>query len=205
LVRLCRDRSIRLICDEAYADFRFAPERQIQPAAFDTERTTVVQVRSASKSWALCGWRIGWVTADAVLAGRVARSHASLLNPASGIAQGALCSLPHVPADYLEEARSRVVNRVDELRAALVSAGRAIARPEGGFYLWLDVLDLEEVSGASDAAGWGIELAELSGVGLWPGEDFGGKHHVRIAVTSPSDADWSSALDALVRAITPRS
>jgi aspartate aminotransferase len=47
LVELCRDRGIRLICDEAYVDFRFAPDHQAVPAAFDPERTTVVQVRSA--------------------------------------------------------------------------------------------------------------------------------------------------------------
>jgi aspartate/methionine/tyrosine aminotransferase len=202
LVELCRDRNVRLICDEAYSDFRFAPESQILPAAFDTARNTVVQVRSVSKSWALCGWRVGWVTADAALAARVARSHASLLNPASGPAQAALCSISEVSTTYLDEARSRVAGRADELCSALESAGLPVVRPEGGFYLWLDVLDLVTAFGASDAAGWSVELANRSGIGLWPGEDFGGTNHVRIAVTAPSHAVWPSAVDALVRAIT---
>jgi aspartate/methionine/tyrosine aminotransferase len=201
LVELCRDRGIRLICDEAYSDFRFAPEGQTLPAAFDGDRTTVVQVRSASKSWALCGWRVGWVTADVDLARRVARTHASLLNPASGPAQAALCSLPEVQADYLDDARSMVANRTNELCSALESAGCHTRRPDGGFYLWLDVLHLVEASGASDLLRWSVELAERCGIGLWPGEDFGGQNHVRIAVTAPTHADWPAAVDGLVRAV----
>jgi aspartate/methionine/tyrosine aminotransferase len=197
LVDLCRDRGIHLICDEAYVDFRFAPGRRSLPAAFDPERTTVVQLRSASKSWALCGWRIGWITSDASLAARVARTHASFINPASGPAQAALCALPVVPDDYLEDARSQVARRIDELCSSFDTAGFSVLRPDGGFYLWLDLADKIEAAGAGDAVQWCVEVARRSGIGLWPGEDFGGTGHVRIAVTAPSDGDWSTAVDAL--------
>lgn len=202
LVELCRGRGIRLICDEAYVDFRFALDRQTVPAAFDPERTTVVQVRSASKSWAVCGWRVGWVTADASLVARVARTHASLINPASGPAQAALCALPEVPANYLEEARSSVASRIGELCSALNTAGISLARPEGGFYLWLGVDDQAEVAGANNAVEWSLDVARRFGIGLWPGEDFGGAGHIRIAVTAPSDADWQPAVNALTHALS---
>ena len=102
----------------------------------------MVRVRSASKSWALCGWRLGWITADAPLSARIASTHSSLLNPASGPAQAALCALPEVSADFLEKARSMVADRMDELCAALAGAGFPFTKPEGGFYLWLKVEDL---------------------------------------------------------------
>jgi aspartate/methionine/tyrosine aminotransferase len=197
LVELCRNRGIRLICDEAYVDFRFAPGRQSLPVAFDPERTTVVQLRSASKSWALCGWRIGWVTGDASLVARVARTHASFINPASGPAQAALCALPEIPDDYLEYARSQVSQRTTELCSAFDAAGIAIKRPDGGFYLWLNVADQIEVAGVGNAVQWCVEVARQSGIGLWPGEDFGATGHVRIAVTAPSDGDWITSVDAL--------
>lgn len=199
LVALCRDRGIRLICDEAYVDFRFAPNRQILPAAFDPERSTVVQVRSASKSWALCGWRIGWVVADSSLVARVARTHASLLNPASGPAQAALCALPKVSADFLDDACSNVARRIGELCTTLRDAGLSVKQPEGGFYLWLDVVGQLASAGTSDAVGWCVEVARRSGIGLWPGEDFGGPDHVRIAVTAPSECDWKTSVEALIK------
>jgi aspartate/methionine/tyrosine aminotransferase len=201
LVELCRDRDIRLICDEAYVDFRFGPDRQTVPADLDPDRTTVVQVRSASKSWAVCGWRVGWVMADVPLAARVARTHASFINPASGPAQTALCALPEVSVGFLDNARSRVANRLAELCSTLRGAGISIERPEGGFYLWLDVTGLIDATHASDAVRWSVDVARRSGIGLWPGEDFGGSGHVRIAVTAPSDTDWRSAVRALTEVL----
>ena len=197
-MELCRDRNLRLICDEAYVDFRFAADREVLPSDFDPDRTTVVQIRSASKSWALCGWRVGWLVADPPLITRVARTHASLVNPAPGTAQAALCALPEVPADYLTSARASVDQRITELCSALQAEGLPVERPEGGFYLWLNVADQIDAAGVSGAVRWSVDVARRHGVGLWPGDDFGGAGHIRIAITAPSDADWSSAVGALV-------
>jgi aspartate/methionine/tyrosine aminotransferase len=200
LVELCATHGIRLICDEAYVDFRFTTALPALPADLDQDLSTLVRIRSASKSWALCGWRLGWVAADASLATRVAHTHSSLLNPASGPAQAALCALPGVSADYLENARSTVAVRMDELCSAFAAAGLRVKKPEGGFYMWLGVNDLDPTA-TIDAVGWSVEVARGSGVGLWPGEDFGGAGNVRIAVTAPSDTEWQPAVDSLVEAI----
>lgn len=202
LVELCRAHGVRLICDEAYADFGFRPGREVLPAALDPDRSTVVQVRSASKSWALCSWRIGWLVADAALVTRVARAHASLVNPASGPAQAALCALPEVPADYTMSTRAAVRHRMSGLCSGLENAGLSVEKPDGGFYLWLDVAERCAAAGYDDVTDWCTDLARRFGIGLWPGHDFGGPRHVRIAATSPSDSEWRMALDALLAALT---
>lgn len=205
LVELCRARGIRLICDEAYVDFRFTSGDENLPTDYDPDRTTVVQVRSASKSWALCGWRVGWLVADAPLVARVARTHASLVNPASRPAQTALCSLPEIPPEYVESARAAVHARMRALCDSLENAGFAFDAPNGGFYLWLDVADLCAAAGFDDVTDWCIDLAHHLGIGLWPGHDFGGTRHVRLAVTSPSDSDWPAALKTLQEVLALRS
>jgi len=63
LVELCREHGLRLVCDEAYEAFRFAPNTDRLPAHWDPNLETIVQVRSFSKTYALCGWRIGYVAA----------------------------------------------------------------------------------------------------------------------------------------------
>jgi aspartate/methionine/tyrosine aminotransferase len=203
LVALCRECGVRLVCDEAYADFRFAVGTEALAADFDPGRGTVVQLRSASKSWALCGWRLGWVVADAGLAARVAARHAALLNPASGPAQAALASLPEVPADYLDSARTAVRRRLDAVHSALSEQGLGPERPAGGFYLWLEAD--RRLPGVEDigTSAFCLSAARNSGVGLWPGEDFEGPRHVRIAVTGPAVADWEASLAALVAVLAP--
>jgi len=199
LVDLCRENKVRLLCDEAYIDFQFSSPSVLLPADLDPSRETVVQIRSTSKSWALCGWRIGWVVTDASLASRVASTHAALLNPASGPAQQALLALPDVPDDYLKHSRAVVAHRMDKLCAALNGTGVKIRRPDGGFYVWLDVKQVLEETGSGAVSRWCLELARREGVGLWPGDDFGGSDKVRIAVTAPDDVDWDRSLAELVR------
>jgi len=201
LVELCRDRGLRLICDEAYTDFRFSPDSQHLAADFDPARETVIQVRSASKSWALCGWRLGWVMADATLATRIAATHSALVNPAPGPAQAALCSLPDVAPDYLLEARRGVQERLSELCAALGGAELEVRQPEGGFYLWLGVESIVEAARSPSVTDWCVALAHRHGVGLWPGDDFGGTGRVRLAATAPDPAAWHQAVTRLASAI----
>ena len=202
LVELCRDHDVRLLCDEAYIDFRYHGGAGRLPAHFDPERTTVIQVRSASKSWALCGWRLGWVVADSAFAARVAAQHAALLNPASGPAQEAFAMLPLVGADYLSRARAAVRSRIADLGAALAERFEIVHQPAGGFYLWLDV---GANIGADSTAALCSTVARRHGVGLWPGEDFGGAGHVRLAVTAPPAAEWEAAVGALVSALSSTS
>jgi aspartate/methionine/tyrosine aminotransferase len=199
LVELCRDRGLRLVCDEAYVDFRFASGPDLVPADLDPDRSTVVQVRSASKSWAVCGWRVGWVVADPDLTDKVARTHAALLNPASGPAQEALTAVAGVSADHIVRARAVVGERLDQLVTALNDTGLAARRPEGGFYLWLDVAERIRHDRAETAAAWCVDLAHQFGIGLWPGEDFGGTDHIRLAVTAPPPESWAAAVADLVR------
>ena len=198
LVDLCRDRGLRLICDEAYVDFRYSPSCESLPAEFDPSRETVIQLRSASKSWALCGWRVGWVAADTETAARVASTHAALINPAPGPAQEAMVSLGEIPSEYLTNARAVVEDRITELCALLQERDLAVRRPSGGFYLWID---LSQLAGERGVEEFCVDLANRFGVGLWPGEDFGGASHARIAVTSPSEQDWMTAVKILATSL----
>ena len=67
-----------------------------------------------------------------------------------------------------------------------------------GFYLWLDLSDR---IGGDPTTAFCIDLARRHGVGLWPGEDFGGTSHVRLAVTAPPPEQWDAAVATLVAAM----
>ena len=190
LVELCRNHGLRLICDEAYEAFRFAPETDRLPAHWDPNLETVIQVRSFSKTYALCGWRIGYVAADPALIRRLTAWQSALLNPPNSMAQQALISAPVVPTSFREETRRRVRNRLDELTAVLADAGLEVEAPQGGFYVWAN-------TGRTDTAAWCADLAHRHGIGLWPGEDFLAPGWVRASAVACADSDWEWSLDRL--------
>lgn len=187
LISLCRERGVRLIVDEAYVDFGpTAPALDLVDE--DPNRGTVVRVRSASKSWAVPGWRIGWVVADAALAVRVAACQASLLNPPGTTWQRALLALNDIGPGFLETARSEVRQRLAQMREALRESGLPVEMPEGGFYLWLDLRSRLGAAGPTSSLDWCVDRAARHGIGLWPGEDFGAPGWARLA-PAPGD-NW---------------
>jgi aspartate/methionine/tyrosine aminotransferase len=109
--------------------------------------------------------------------------------------------LPEVASDYLDQARQVVETRLTELYVALGDAGLTARQPEGGFYLWLDVASRIGSADPPVTTDWCIDLANRHGVGLWPGEDFGGPGWVRIAATAPTVAAWRGAVSQLATAI----
>ena len=201
LVDLCRKHDLRLVCDEAYEAFRFAPNTDRLPAHWDPDLETVVQVRSFSKTYALCGWRIGYVAADPALIRRLTSWQSALLNPPNSIAQQALVSAPMVPTSFIQEAGRRVRNRLDELVTVLADAGLGVHSPQGGFYVWADVRSRLATTGHSDTAAWCADLARRHGIGLWPGEDYLAPGWVRASAVACADSNWESALNRLGTAL----
>lgn len=190
LAASCAAVGAHLVLDEAYAAFRFTGRE-----AAHLDPSAVVRVGSASKTWAVCGWRIGWVIADPQLARRVAATQASLLNPPATPPQRALLELGRVPAAYLESARAEVRLRLDALRQAMAASGLASRDPDGGFFVWADARVRAGAEADGDTVAWCLDRARLDGVGLWPGDDFGCPGWVRAAV--PRGDRWRSALAAL--------
>ncbi len=192
LVDGCGDRGIRLILDEAYADFRFDGDI-VDPATMGAD-AILVRVGSASKSLALPGWRMGWIAADGELVASVIGVQSALLNPPATPPQRAMLALPEVPAGYFERNRRAVRERLEAMVAAVRRAGFAAAMPAGGFYLWVDIRDRLDRQ-KPDSAAWCERLAEEHGVGLWPGEDYGSPGWVRLAL--PQGDGWRETVHEL--------
>lgn len=193
LLELCEERGVRLLLDEAYAAFRFDDDGAVA-AGWDQPGETLVRVGSASKSLALCGWRMGWILADAELATRVTGAQAALLNPPATPPQRALLALPEVSDDCFEANRLEVRTRMGELAQTMRSAGFETALPAGGFYLWIDIRDRLE---GESSASWCERLAADRGVGFWPGEDYGSPGFIRLAL--PQGDQWRDDVAELGR------
>lgn len=186
LVALCRRRGIRLLSDEAYEAFRFDDGSVASPHAFDPDGNVVIRVRSVSKTYGLCGWRTGWVTADAKTIANLTRFQASNVNPPNTLMQAALEAAPAVPGSFHDAARDAIRTRIDAILDALADTQIRCTNPAGGFYIMANIRDTMKRTGHDSATAFCIDLARTEGVALWPGEDYLAPGHVRISAASLS-------------------
>jgi arginine:pyruvate transaminase len=156
------------------------------------ERT--LTVGSMSKSHAMTGSRLGWVTGPVeVIAEMIQLATHTTYGVAGFIQEAALFALDQGPA-AVREVAAPFLRRRDALMARL--AGQQVLRavpPEGAMYVMVDVRG----TGMS-----GTEFAEAlldeRQVAVMPGESFGAAAagHVRVALTLPDDR-FEMAIDRL--------
>jgi aspartate aminotransferase len=173
-----------VVADEVYGrltyddDFRGA-------AAYVDSPENVLTVGSCSKTYAMTGWRLGWLAGPEPVVNAVTSIGESTTACTSSVSQhAALAALtgPQEPVAEMkaafEERRDRVVETVAEMPVV------SCPRPEGAFYAFLDV---------SDLSGGSFEIAKrlLSeyGVVTAPGDGFGdaGEGYLRISFANGLD------------------
>ena len=192
------DHDAFVIADEAYLALAFEGDRRGIAAIVD-EPEKVITVGTCSKTYAMTGYRLGWLAAPPVVAEGAAKIHESTTACASSISQyAALAALtgPQEPTRNMRESfrerRNLVVDRVAEIPHV------SCAEPEGAFYAFLDVSALDGTS--LDVA---KRLLREGGVVVAPGEGFGdaGQGHVRLSfASSPEDLhEGLDGIEALVR------
>ncbi len=194
VLELCRRRGIWLIADEVYA--RFTYDRPVAPSFLqlaDPEDPLIV-VNSFSKTWAMTGWRLGWLVHPPSLASIFDRLIEFNIS-------GGQAFLQHGCLAALRQGEPFVAETVERCRLGgeLVFQGLSalsrvrIARPHGAFYAFF------ALEGLADSLGFAKEVLHRTGVGLAPGEAFGpgGEGHLRLCFAS-SSARLAEAMDRLV-------
>ena len=172
-----------LLSDEVYDETIFEGEH-VSPARFDSEGR-VISVFSFSKTYAMTGWRVGYVVASAALAALFTKVQEPLIACASAISQKAAEAALEGPQDCVGEMRGAYQRRRDLTVSLLQEAGLFVTAPQGALYV------LANISAASsDTYAFATGLVRDHGVSVAPGETFGpqGAGLVRISLTSPEAA-----------------
>jgi aspartate/methionine/tyrosine aminotransferase len=117
---LCRDRGVSLVLDETYRDFLpSGMERAHGLFRADRWRSSVIQLYSFSKSYAIPGHRTGAIAADARLIEQAAKILDCIQICAPRTAQTALPWAIQALRDWREENRADINHRAEVFRGAL--------------------------------------------------------------------------------------
>jgi len=188
ILALCRKHKIWLMGDECYSHFVYEPHRPFSIASVTASKENVIIIGSASKTFAMTGWRIGYALAPETLVQAMTKLQSQSTSNPTSISQyaaleamtGPMDSVPVMLAEYARRRR----RMVDGLRAI---PGVTCAEPGGAFYAFPNVAaHLANGSAVSHArAKDSMELARLlleqAHVALVPGEGFGAPGYVRIS------------------------
>ncbi|UPV99858.1 pyridoxal phosphate-dependent aminotransferase [Halorussus gelatinilyticus] len=173
-----------VVADEVYGRLTYDRDFRGVASYVDTPEN-VITVDSCSKTYAMTGWRLGWLAGpQSVVDAVTSIGESTTACPSSVSQQAALAALtgPQEPVDEMkaafEERRDFVVERVAEMPTV------SCPRPEGAFYAFLDVSDLP--GGSFEVA---KRLLSERGVVTAPGDGFGdaGEGYLRISFANGLD------------------
>jgi aspartate aminotransferase len=189
LVELAGRHDLVLLADEVYDQLIFEGPAA-NAASLDPDR--VVGLYSFSKTYAMTGWRIGYVAAPEWLAPALWKLQEPLISCVSEVSQAAAVAALEGPQDCVAEMRDAYRRRRDLVVGMLGDAGIAVTPPHGAFYLMLPFAP--GVDGRLAA----LDLVE-HGVSVAPGSAFGeaARGHARISLAS-SDQVLTEALNRIV-------
>lgn len=200
IVDLALDRDLMIIFDECYEFFVFDGNRHTSLAHYaDRAKHVSLLVNTASKTYAMTGWRIGYLVAPQEVAKSVSNIQSHSANPASVSQKAALESIlgsqdsvSQMIAEY-ERRRRYVVERLNGM------PGLSCATPGGAFYAFPNVSSYFG-SEVRDSVEFSTGLLRESGVAVVPGSAFGMEGHVRISFATSME-NLVTGLDLMEQAL----
>lgn len=197
--KIVKERNIFIITDEIYENLLYDEEKHFSIASLPDIKAQTISMFGFSKSYAMTGWRIGYVTANRELIRNMIEIHGQLLIGANSLAQKAALAALTGPQDCVEEMRREYEARRNLFADGLNQLGFRCKRPKGSFYIYANISEL----GIS-----GFELAKLiardAKVLGYPGTAFtldkDGDKYIRFSYTKPID-QLKTALERLEKAI----
>jgi len=196
IVDLCKERDLWILSDEIYSRMMYDDTEHVSPVTYgDDARERTIIVDGASKAFAMTGYRIGYLAAQAELSGTVGRLHSQLTGAPNAISQEAFeCALAEEPEEVVG-----MVKEFDRRRKMIVTGlqelGLPTEMPRGAFYVFPDVSAHLDETGSM---GFSERLLEEAGVASVPGSAFGTEGHVRLSYAL-SEAEITDALGRIGR------
>lgn len=182
-VAFARAHDLVLLHDAAYSEITFdgyvAPSVLQVPGAADV----ALEFGSASKTYNMTGWRIGWVvgSAEAIRALSIVKTNLDS-GQFTAIQRAAVAAL-ETPAEQVDAIRETYRRRRDLVVATLNGLGWDLRPPRGSCYVWVPVPHGETSVGFAD------RLLDEAGIFVAPGGGYGelGEGYVRLSLTVPDD------------------
>lgn len=199
IISVIEPHPIWLLSDDTYYQLVFEPAvftSALHLAPQMKDRTCVIG--SASKSYAMTGWRLGWALGPKTLIASMNKLQSQVTSGASSLSQAA-CEIAIRSGDsFVADFKKRFQARRDLVIQELSKiSGLKWLKPDGAFYVFVN---FSEVLRSPSATAFCSELLDQNGVCLIPGEAFGDARFARLSYAL-SEADIVEGIGRVAKAL----
>lgn len=188
LAAVIRGTNVMVFSDEIYHRLNFVgpPTRSFATLEGMYDRT--MTFNSASKSFAMTGWRLGYACGPEPVIKAMTTIQSQTTNGPASFIQTAMIAALTGDQTCVEQMRDAYRRRGERMHAGLNEMkGVKCSKPTGAYYCFPDVSGTFAKLGVSDSAGFASAVLEKAHVALVPGNAFGWSTHARLSFAT-SDA-----------------
>jgi len=206
LAQIVLKHDLWVISDEIYEHLIYTGQPYVSIANISDEiKAKTIVVNGVSKSYAMTGWRIGYLAGNKDVAGAVNRiqSH-STSNPVSFAQKGAVVAL-NKGHNFTKELRNIFVKRRDLIYEKISALSEfKVQKPKGAFYIFPDVsyfygksYEGKTIKGSLDFSNL---LLKSEKVAVVPGVAFGADNFIRLSY-AVSEKDIAEGINRIEKFI----
>ncbi len=179
---VCIRHNLIVIVDEIYGKIVYEPWQHFSIGSLPGMAERTITLDAFSKTYAMTGWRCGYVAAPENVIDAMARIKQVTTGPVATVSQWAGLAAITGPQDCVAEYKAIYTERRKVLLDGLKEMGLAYGEPRGGLFVW------------ADSSSTGMHATELSylllkegRVLIFPGTAFGEewREYVRITLLEP--------------------
>lgn len=182
IAEIARRHDILIVADEIYARMIYAPNEHLSIATLPGMKERTITLNGFSKTYAMTGWRVGYLAAPADFVARITEPRHTLSINTCTISQHAALAALTGPQEPLAAMLAEYAERRDWLMGALTEAGFTYGHPGGAFYIYTNIS-----SAGLPAPEFCERLLRETGVMVFPGTMFGdpSQDYIRISYLQP--------------------
>ena len=193
IAKVCIKNQIWVISDEIYCELAYDGSEHVSIGSFPGMKDYAIILNGFSKSFAMTGWRIGYIAAPAELLAQIVKVHGYNTICAPIFSQYAATEGLRNGWSEVEKMRISYQQRRNFMYKAFCDMGLSVPEPTGAFYMFPDISS----TGLSDED-FATQLFQKYNVAVVPGSVFGlgGKGHIRCCYATAIDK-IKTALDRI--------
>lgn len=186
IAKIAVEHKIYIIFDEIYEKLVYEGEHTNIATLGDEIRDLTVIVNGMAKTYAMTGWRIGYVAANEKIAKAMGNIQSHATSNPNSIAQAAAVEALNGDQSFIDEMKKTYIERRDYMVDRINKIdGVSCIKPHGAFYVFMNVRDLlgkehygKVINTAEELC---TDILERALVALVPSEGFGIDGYVRFS------------------------